>query len=799
MAKKQEKKYFLPIDFPTSHLQANSNMPFMTEHNGLPLFWGGGNSANAGTDDEEKKKGSGFAQGMTSMAGSSGSGVGAMVKSGIDEQTTDSKGYQDPMDARAAGYWSGSAQGAQMGSSAGPWGMLIGAAIGGIYGGISGNAKAKKKNKALGEMQQEQNQELIQNQVANPYARANGGPLLPEMDGYNTYKGNTHENGGIPIGQKAEVETGEVNFNNYIYSDRLTPIGKKATFADMAKRIRAKYKGREEDKAGKFSMERDLSELAKQNDEVRTLKEQEDILVQRTQEMQDIAAYGGCIKYENGGLVLDESTHNKMRRVAKKRGIEFPELIANIYSNTQKFALGGYNDFGNQYGQDKEQLNLINQYPDGGPMTSTDPNSIKMTPAEWDAYNAKRGWSSDPREVGSVRGYKSYFDPKALNISPSSSHESGYELKGLSEDALSYGMPSPKYHQSYNYKPPVMKVESKTPTVLPTSNRTAIGFDTIGTTYRDNNTGETYMLDRQGNVIPPLTKANGGPLEEYNNGGLNFKSAAAYKAWLAYGHATKVFENTPGNQKVSIQGNNKRVQHKYGIDDIKKDPNLSKYSKEDLKALGYDVSEDTGDNGFKFGNEEGALLASSLPAIYNLIKGSKSATTKFDRVKPEELNLSSQRKGITQEGDRAKRTALEIARSVGGGSGSVLAALSAMNSNINQQVMNRLSDSYSSEANTNVGIRNQAKYTNTNISMQEKIANEQNQAMADSLIGHGLSNLGTNAQMYSRDKKLSSTNEKQNERYTQIINQIFPDFKWGQDPKSDALMIQFVNGLNKTE
>ena len=47
-------------------------------------------------------------------------------------------------------------------------------------------------------------------------------------------------------------------------------------------------------------------------------------------------------------------------------------------------------------------------------------------------------------------------------------------------------------------------------------------------------------------------------------GAMNFKSPAAYKAWLAYGHATGEFEKTPGNQPVSIQGKSHKVQHAFG-------------------------------------------------------------------------------------------------------------------------------------------------------------------------------------------------------------------------------------------
>jgi hypothetical protein len=61
--------------------------------------------------------------------------------------------------------------------------------------------------------------------------------------------------------------------------------------------------------------------------------------------------------------------------------------------------------------------------------------------------------------------------------------------------------------------------------------------------------------------------AYGGPLSNIAFGGggsMNFKSPAAYKAWLGYGHASGAFDRTPGNQKVSIQGEPHKVQHAMG-------------------------------------------------------------------------------------------------------------------------------------------------------------------------------------------------------------------------------------------
>lgn len=43
---------------------------------------------------------------------------------------------------------------------------------------------------------------------------------------------------------------------------------------------------------------------------------------------------------------------------------------------------------------------------------------------------------------------------------------------------------------------------------------------------------------------------------------LNFKSKAAYRRYLAYGHIHKVFEKTPGVQKIYIRGKVHHVKHR---------------------------------------------------------------------------------------------------------------------------------------------------------------------------------------------------------------------------------------------
>ena len=43
---------------------------------------------------------------------------------------------------------------------------------------------------------------------------------------------------------------------------------------------------------------------------------------------------------------------------------------------------------------------------------------------------------------------------------------------------------------------------------------------------------------------------------------LHFKTKKGYMKWLAHGHISGVFEKTPGNQKIFIDGKPHKVKHK---------------------------------------------------------------------------------------------------------------------------------------------------------------------------------------------------------------------------------------------
>jgi hypothetical protein len=165
------------------------------------------------------------------------------------------------------------------------------------------------------------------------------------------FEGQLHEDGGIPLGDSNnEVEGGETASKEYIYSDQIKlPWNKKKTFAEESKRISAKYKGRESDVLAKKSMEieldklRDMQESTKQDMMAKaqssmqktmqmvgaqpqqqmqqqqqmpdgTMMQDEQYQMQQPQEqqmpnsemLQGQMAYGGKIKYFNGGTFSSE-------------------------------------------------------------------------------------------------------------------------------------------------------------------------------------------------------------------------------------------------------------------------------------------------------------------------------------------------------------------------------------------------------------------------------------------------------------------------------------------------------------
>ena len=104
-------------------------------------------------------------------------------------------------------------------------------------------------------------------------AKAVGPEIFPN-GGLRTFEGNTHEQGGIKLGND-EVEDSETMVNlspdsDYIFSDRIIVPDTKQSFAAKSKRISKKYSLRPNDPYGKKSEELELKRLANEQELVKS-------------------------------------------------------------------------------------------------------------------------------------------------------------------------------------------------------------------------------------------------------------------------------------------------------------------------------------------------------------------------------------------------------------------------------------------------------------------------------------------------------------------------------------------------
>jgi hypothetical protein len=152
---------------------------------------------------------------------------------------------------------------------------------------------------------------------------ANGGDLSGNPTEFN---GNTHEQGGIQIGQ-AEVEDGEIRVGDYVFSDRLVNAEGK-TFATEAKKITKRYEEYANDAPAMRTQAKILEELKLQNDQARQAKEAQDSNMR-----QDFAAYGGMIaKDKRGKYQVDKSNRLALLDAAKGRNMSYNKFISSVHA-----------------------------------------------------------------------------------------------------------------------------------------------------------------------------------------------------------------------------------------------------------------------------------------------------------------------------------------------------------------------------------------------------------------------------------------------------------------------------------
>jgi hypothetical protein len=178
-------------------------------------------------------------------------------------------------------------------------------------------------------------------------------------------------------------------------------------------------------------------------------------------------------------------------------------------------------------------------------------------------------------------------------------------------------------------------------------------------------------------------------------------------------------------------------------------------------------SDQQGFNWKNLAGQVGMGLVQNAGNLYNLSRYNKPEIEKYERL---QSNLVSDRAAIRDAEMEAKRAASDM-RNMGLGVGALTTnrlGLSAQNV-INKD---RMRQQY---ANTNAEIQNRANQYNTQLAMQEVIANAQNRARDRSGKGEAIAGIGQNVSQQMLDAKKGKMDEKTLAMYQSYFNN--PQFK----------------------
>jgi hypothetical protein len=723
--------------------------------------------------------------GQMNAIGSGANLVGQMGATAVDTFGKEDSRFVNPNKEAAVGALRGAGTGAMIGANpllAGATGglsIVAGAAIGGIAGGLTSGLAAKKQQEETAKHYKDiyygEGSKDMYFKYAGGSKFANGGNLQNQMPVH--VQGNPHEMGGVPLGNSNnEVEGNEVVWDNFVFSDRV-PYNDSITFAQKAKSIMGKYKSRNGDPYTSNSLKAEMSRLKTQHQEALAKLEQEAI-AQSEQDMSDLEQFGQHVNpNEQGQFGIDPAMEQQLFEVAKQRGMGVKQLTNQIgankmrYGGTIKYFGGGglgdgnfkYSTEGNRIPEDYYKDNKASTMLSPG--TYTD-NGYEQMYGPVNALNYSTEGGRVPEE---------YYSNNRMStmLSPSTYTDNGIEQTyGRVHDSYYANNPkSTDYGTAigftpYPQEPPTMPVGFTEPLTGNKSKYRGILEDAgmnlqnrmrsnlvNPTNYDDLDKVQSAWFNASNNPAASTSTATGTPTEEP----FKFKSA-----------------NAPNLVPESYYKNNPKST-------INKDGKLGPST----------PSQRTG-----FGREEAALMASSAAAVDNMIKGLKPEVSKLKRAAFERLNLDEIRRLNRMNADRQSNQVSRAIRGSGRSSGETLAALAAANSSLGASRMQQDLQSYVQEKQYNNQISNQEAQMNNQIANQEYLQNEQNRAMAKSVGNLGLSNVGQNYQGYMRDKTLTERNEAYNAKVYDLINQAFPNYKFGTDPETDKMIIQFVAGMS---
>jgi len=154
--------------------------------------------------------------------------------------------------------------------------------------------------------------------------------------------------------------------------------------------------------------------------------------------------------------------------------------------------------------------------------------------------------------------------------------------------------------------------------------------------------------------------------------------------------------------------------------------------------------------------------------------------TQFERINPAMMNLDPARQGMRRNASLSQANARRMnagARTVGAN----IAANTASNVGISRGLQDGFLNSYLQENMYNTNATNQARQANASIAMQERDANDRNEAQRRNMIFNSIGNLGTGLAAGLSENTALQAQELMNQRYLNMANSMFSNYIMSPD------------------
>jgi len=532
---------------------------------------------------------------------------------------------------------------------------------------------------------------------------------------FTQFNGPSHAAGGIKT---------DIPQNSLIFSDKLKMPGTKKTFADLNKSNNTNKEDKilSSDKHGNISKHTAMLMSMAKNKNSETLFANQEAFKQAK-----VQAYA-----KRMGVTLPSTDNEQME----------PQGMSE--QSEGEFAMGGVK---------------LPMYQFGGPPVPSIPTFNNRS--QFDNYYKTQGWAPDPRNQSGRN--LNYYDPKKYAYNKTSDTFSNVGGGVGTDSTANFGsLPSSEFAE---FKPGsgVVGIVNKTPSTANWQTNQLLRGGGNKLTYAD---GTTQMVD------PKVVKTTG-----FKYGGMNLP-----KFGNGVKFTPKMAQEGEGDD-VIIPGNNGRnsgfdPNEVMGPDPYNtfNKPDLDKWSANRLNKLALDAGSSTPDtpppsNKFDWNNlanNVATFAANNAGNIYNLSRYNKPEVETYERVKPSYLDPTQ---AIKDKEYQYRQGLGNLKTGAGGNAATLLGNTQALRAGTSADI-GRVRREYD---NANSQIGNQNAQFNSQIAMNEVIANAQNRARNRSGKGEAIGSMGSNVANQMRDVKGDSMDQKTLDMMTQYYNN--PEFR----------------------